>query len=83
MRSLSGAVYITTIAGDGSQSYGGDGGPATSARLNYPQGVVVGASGNIYIADTGNSCIRMVTESTGIITTVAGDGTSGFSGIEI
>ena len=71
---------ITTVAGDGTGGYTGDGGLATSARLYYPRGVAVDASGNIYIADTGNNRIRMVTKSTGIITTVAGDGTRGYTG---
>jgi trimeric autotransporter adhesin len=71
---------ITTVAGDGTFGYRGDGGPATSAGLYYPYGVAVDASGNIYIADTSNNRIRLVTRSTGIITTVAGDGTAGYKG---
>jgi trimeric autotransporter adhesin len=74
---------ITTVAGDGSLGYSGDsgdGGLATSARLSSPSGVAVDASGNIYIADTDNRRIRMVMKSTGIITTVAGDGSLGYSG---
>jgi trimeric autotransporter adhesin len=71
---------ITTVAGDGVLGYSGDGGPATSAALSYPYGVAVDESGSIYIADTGNNCIRMVMTTTGIITTVAGDGVSGSSG---
>jgi trimeric autotransporter adhesin len=74
---------ITTVAGDGSSQYGdysGDGGLATSAKLKYPDGIAVDATGNIYIADTDNHRIRMVTKSTGIITTVSGNGTVGFSG---
>jgi trimeric autotransporter adhesin len=71
---------ITTVAGDGTFGYRGDGGPATSAGLYYPYGVAVDASGNIYIADTSNNRIRLVTRSTGIITTVAGDGTAGYRG---
>jgi trimeric autotransporter adhesin len=71
---------ITTVAGDGSIGYKGDGGLATSAGLNYPSGVAVDASGNIYIADSYNHRIRMVTKSTGIITTVAGDGQYGYNG---
>jgi trimeric autotransporter adhesin len=71
---------ITTVAGDGSYDFSGDGGLATSARLDYPYGIAIDASGNIYIADTYNNRIRMVTKSTGIITTVAGNGTAGFSG---
>jgi trimeric autotransporter adhesin len=67
---------ISTVAGDGTCDFGGDEEQATLAKLNYPQGVAVGASGNVYIADTGNNRIRMVTKSTGTITTVAGDGSS-------
>ena len=58
--------------------FSGDGGPATSALLNSPQGVAVDSAGNLYIADNGNSRIRKV--SNGVITTVAGNGTLGFSG---
>ena len=71
---------ITTVAGNGMEGYGGDGGQATLAQLRYPQGVAVDAYGNIYIADTDNRRIRMVTKSTGFITTVAGNGQGGFSG---
>jgi sugar lactone lactonase YvrE len=69
---------ITTVAGSGSSGYSGDGGSATSAKLTIPNGVAVDSSGNIYIADTGNSVIREV--SSGVIATVAGSGTSGYSG---
>ncbi len=71
---------ISTVAGDGTPGYSGDGGAATSAELQYPIGVTVDSSGNIYIADTFNYLVRKVTASTGIITTVAGNGTSGYSG---
>ncbi len=60
---------ITTIAGTGTAGYSGDGGPATSAELNQPSGVAVDSAGNLYIADTYNNRIRMVTP-TGIISTV-------------
>ena len=67
---------ISTFAGTlGNCSYGGDGGPATSAYLNKPHGVAVDSSGNIYIADTDNYRIREVTVSNGEINTVAGNGT--------
>jgi sugar lactone lactonase YvrE len=72
--------YISTVAGTGTQGYSGDGGQATSATLNYPYSVVLDASGNIYIADKANYRIRVVTVSTGIITTLAGTGSSGYSG---
>ena len=67
---------ITTVAGGGS---GGDGGAATGASLSSPTGVALDTSGNLYIADSGHSRIRMVNTS-GIITTVAGTNSSGFSG---
>jgi trimeric autotransporter adhesin len=71
---------ITTVAGSGLEGYSGDGGLATSAGLYYPKGVAIDASGNIYIADTDNNRIRMVTKTTGIISTVAGSGLEGYSG---
>jgi len=69
---------ITTVAGNGTAGFSGDNGPATSARLNGPAGVAVDAAGNLYIADSGNNRIRKV--ATGVITTVAGNGTETFSG---
>ena len=74
---------ISTVAGTTPKSpgYSGDGGPATSAKLFTPSGVAVDVSGNVYIADTGNKIIRMVTKNTGIISTVAGTPKKyGFSG---
>ncbi len=71
---------ITTVAGSGASGSGGDGGLATSAGLNAPEGVVVASNGDIYIADTGNNKIRKVTALTGIITTYAGTGTAGYTG---
>src|SRR5437773_1005581 len=65
---------INTVAG------GGDGGAATSASLNVPTGVALDASGNLYIADYGNQRIRKVDAASGIITTVAGNGSPGFAG---
>ncbi|HWB86098.1 MAG TPA: IPT/TIG domain-containing protein [Bryobacteraceae bacterium] len=66
---------ITTFAGNGTQGFSGDGGPATSAALFFPSGVVLDNAGNVYIIDDGNECIRRVDKS-GIITTVAGGGHS-------
>ena len=63
------------MAGNGTPAYSGDGGLATSARLNGPVGVAVDAGGNLHIADTGNCRIRKVAATTGIITTLAGNGT--------
>jgi uncharacterized protein (TIGR03437 family) len=70
----------TTVAGTGVNGYSGDGGPATSAQLNNPYGVALDAAGNIYITDTNNQRVRMVSAATGIITTVAGTGRSGYAG---
>ncbi len=71
---------ITTVAGNGSATFSGDGGPATSASLNYPTGVAVDSTGNIYIADSNNNRVREVNASTGVIKTVAGNGSATFSG---
>ena len=73
------AGNITTVAGDGTTGFGGDGGAAVAAQLNLPHSVAVDGSGNLYIADWGNHRIRKV-DSAGVITTVAGSGTAGFGG---
>ncbi len=70
--------FITTVAGNGapgSATIVGDGGPATAANLNNPQGVTVDTAGNLFIADTSHHRIRKVDAVSGIITTVAGIGT--------
>ena len=70
----------TTVAGNGTAGYSGDNGPATSAELKDPYGVAVDTAGNLYIADTFNSCIRKV-DTSGTITSVAGVcGTVGYNG---
>jgi sugar lactone lactonase YvrE len=74
------AGMVTVIAGNGTFGYAGDGGPAIGATLNQPQGIFIDSNGNIFIADTANSVIREVVASTGIIQTVAGNGTAGYSG---
>ena len=66
------AGTVTVVAGNGTEGYSGDGGLATSAALNQPEGVFVDSSGNIFIADTENSVIREVLASTGNIQTVVG-----------
>ena len=71
---------ISTVAGTGTSSFGGDGGAATSATLNSPRGVALDSSGNLYIADASNHRIRKVDATTGVISTVAGTGMSGFGG---
>ncbi len=70
---------ITTVAGNGTNGYSGDGGAATSAKLNQPYGVALDSSGDLFIADTYNYRIRKV-GANGIITTVAGDANSGYNG---
>lgn len=70
---------IGTVAGDGSCSDSGDGGPATSAGVTAPSGVAMDATGNLYIAELGGARIRKV-DSSGVITTVAGDGHNAYSG---
>jgi sugar lactone lactonase YvrE len=70
---------ISTIAGNGTRGYGGDGGQATSAMLNVPLGIEVDAAGNVYIGDTFNHRVRKVTPS-GVITTIACTGVAGFNG---
>src|SRR5439155_883661 len=71
---------ITTIAGTGTQGFSGDNGPATSATLDSPPGPALDAPNNLYLADTHNHRIRRIEAATGIITTIAGSGTAGFSG---
>jgi len=71
---------ITTLAGNGSAADGGDGGPASAASLRWPAHVVVDAAGNVYIADSGNNRVRKVAFATGNISTVAGNGSKGYSG---
>ncbi|MGA2274574.1 MAG: hypothetical protein ABSH00_13545 [Bryobacteraceae bacterium] len=76
------AGIINTVAG-GKFGYSGDGGPATSAALGGLQpynGVAVDPAGNLYISDDTNHAIRMVNAATGIITTIAGNGSPGFAG---
>ena len=71
--------FVTTVAGNGTYGYAGDGGAATNASLDYPQGVAVDTSGDLFIADTDSHRIRKV-DPNGLITTVAGNGTYGNSG---
>jgi large repetitive protein len=68
-----GAGIISTVAGSGNPSYTGDNGPASSATLSGPGDVAFDGAGNLYIADSGNNVIRMITAATGVITTIAGN----------
>jgi len=70
---------ITTIAGNGTLSYSGDGGPASAAQFSAISGIAVDAQGNIYVADTNNNAIRLFPLN-GIVSTIAGNGTQGYTG---
>ena len=78
---------ITTVVGNGFGAgsfvvggYSGDNGPATSAELSLPSGVAVDSQGDLFIADTRNEVIREVNAATHVITTIAGNGTQGYTG---
>src|ERR1022692_1007395 len=73
------SYLISTVAGNGVKGFGGDGGPATAAALYYPYGVAVDGAGNLFVADSLENRIRKVTLA-GTISTVAGNGGTGFTG---
>ena len=77
IRRVDAAGTITTVAGIGEPGYGGDGGPAAKARLNFPSGVAADPNGNVYITDSGNHRVRLI-DATGKITTIAGTGEAGY-----
>ena len=79
VRKIDAAGIIMTFAGTGERGYGGDGGPATRAQLNYPTGLVADAVGNVYVADSNGRSVRKI-DASGFITTFAGTGTSGDGG---
>lgn len=79
VRKIDAAGVITTIAGTGTYGFSGDNGPATSAQLAYPEDVCLTATGEVLITDSGNNRIRKIAAN-GIITTIAGNGTSGSGG---
>jgi VCBS repeat-containing protein len=80
LRKISTAGIINTLAGTGTAGFSGDGGPASAAELNTPAGVALDPSGNIYVADCFNQRVRKINISTGVISTVAGNGSAGYSG---
>ena len=71
---------IATVAGNGSDGFSGDGGPATAAGLSQPQGIALDSQGNLFIADTYDNRVRRVDHATGAIGTVAGMGVPGYDG---
>lgn len=79
VRKVSRKGIITTVAGNGTAGFSGDGGRATQASLNLPSGLVVDTKGNLYISDRSNNRVRMV-NSRGIIKTIAGNGNDGYHG---
>jgi len=80
IRKVNGSGNIVATAGNGTSGYSGDGGPATAAAIGTPNGINTDAFGNIYFADDANHVVRKIDGSTGIITTVAGYGSIGYSG---
>jgi uncharacterized protein (TIGR03437 family) len=79
VRRVTPAGRIETVAGTGRRGYSGDGGPAAAADLNHPLGVALDGAGNLFIADSDNHRIRLVTPD-GIISTIAGSGKPGWAG---
>jgi len=79
IRRVNPAGIITTIAGDGTIGFGGDGGSAVSAKLNGPIGIALDGQNNLYIADPGNHRVRKI-DAAGVISTVAGGDTTGYTG---
>jgi len=83
VRRISPAGVMSTVAGTGVSGFGGDGGPATAARLGltpFLNSVTTDSAGNLYVADTGNHRIRRVITASGVIVSIVGAGTAGFSG---
>jgi sugar lactone lactonase YvrE len=79
IRKVNSQATITTVAGIGTRGYSGDGGPATQAQLDQPEGMTFDAAGNLYFADSANNRIRK-TDTKATITTIAGTGSAGYSG---
>jgi hypothetical protein len=79
IRKINSSGILSTVAGNNTMGYTGDGSAATLAKLNIPMGVAIDAAGNLYIADQQNHAIRKVNPA-GIISTISGNGTSGYAG---
>lgn len=79
VRRVDGHGVITTVAGDGSSEFSGDGGPATSASFDDPAGLAFDKAGNLFVADSNHHRVRRI-DRHGIVTTVVGTGTEGSSG---
>lgn len=71
---------ITTVVGTGEDGYGGDNGPAVDAMISTPRGIALGGQNNLYIADSGNNCVRRVNLGNGQVYTVVGTGEPGYAG---
>ncbi len=80
IRKVNSSGTITTIAGNGTASFGGDGGAATAAMLNSPAFIALSSTGDLYVGDFDNNRVRKISFSSGVITTVAGNGTFGSTG---
>ncbi|HYL35778.1 MAG TPA: hypothetical protein VEV17_07695 [Bryobacteraceae bacterium] len=80
VRRITAAGTISTYAGGNSNGFGGDNGPAINAQLSFPSGLAFDSNDNLFIADTSNHRIREVMRDSGVIVTVAGNGTPGFFG---
>jgi len=74
------AGKLSVLAGTGEKGLSGDGGPAAKAQFNGPHHLLVGADGDLYVADTFNNCVRKIDLKSGVVTRVAGTGQKGYSG---
>ncbi|MES2704232.1 MAG: Ig-like domain-containing protein [Bacteroidota bacterium] len=80
VRKINTSGIISTIGGNGTYGYSGDGGPALSAQMKQPNGVIADAAGNVYVSEYAGNRVRRIDATTGIITTYAGNGTAGYGG---
>jgi len=80
IRKINTSGIVSTIAGTGSAGYTGDGGPATSAKINAPTGLFMTVDGFLFVCEEGNNVVRVINTNNGQISTLAGTGSAGFSG---